>query len=211
MRAGAKYSGASNALLNFRKEAPNRVTSTLVWDCHLSATHMMMLMLIVGLLLSHGEALARTPEGLRIPFTQEFRELMAYMQGTEAGARIYRKVSSAQYSYNQRLDNKECPQRLFHIIKKKMKCPTVAGRMEPQLFSIHLEYSMMANEQLWEGIGMYHNCSRLSEEDYSMCEKGLLFLAKYDTRNYFMGDLNQEIDKCYLEERGNQTSYFTKR
>ena len=63
MRAGAKYSGASNALLNFRKEAPNRVTSTLVWDCHLSATHMMMLMLIVGLLLSHGEALARTPEG----------------------------------------------------------------------------------------------------------------------------------------------------
>ena len=122
MRAGAKYSGASNALSNFRKEAPNRVKSTWVWDCHLSATHMMMLMLIVGLLLSHGEALARTPEGLRIPFTQEFRELMAYMQGTEAGARIYRKVSSAQYSYNQRLDNKECPQRLFHIIKKKMKC-----------------------------------------------------------------------------------------
>ena len=36
MRAGAKCPGASNALLNYMKEAPNRVKSTLVRDCHLS-------------------------------------------------------------------------------------------------------------------------------------------------------------------------------
>ena len=170
-----------------------------------------MLVLIVWLLLSHEEALAQTPEGLRIPFTQKFIELRSYMQGTEAWARIYRRVLSAEYVYNYRLDNKECPQRLLHIIKEKMKCTKVAEKMEPQLFSMHLWYSMMANEQLWEGIGVDHNCSRLSGEDHSMCEKGLLFLAKYDTRNDFTGDLNHAIDKCYLEERGNRTSYFTKR
>ena len=171
---------------------------------------MMMHILIVGLLLNH-EAIAQTPEGLRIPFTQKFRELRAYMQGTEAWARIYRKVSSVEYTYNFRPEDKECPQRLLHIIKENMKCTKVAEKLEPQLFSMHLWYAMMENEKLWEGIGINRNCSRLSGEDHKMCEKSLIFLSKFGTINDFTSDLNQEVNNCYLEERGNQTNFFTKR
>ena len=166
--------------------------------------------LVVALLFGIDEGKGEAPKGLRIRFTKEFYELISLIRSTESGAKMYRNVyskhESSLYGYNLG----KCTQRLRHIISDKINCRGVADKLESQLLSVQIYISMTANEQLWESIMMSKNCTQLSGESLYLCEEALSDRIK-EYRNYVESNLNQEINNCYIEEKGNLGKYMSKR
>ena len=148
--------------------------------------------------------------GLQSMYTKEFDDLMKYKQSTKARAKMYRRelLSMDYLFYGYDID--ECPQRLHHIISDKKICKEVADKLEPELLSVHIYSSMLADEQLWDSIMRRRNCSKLNGDNLEICEKA--FSGKIKAyRNFVMSNLNQEINNCYIEERVNLSHYLSKR
>ena len=152
-----------------------------------------------------GHHLSMTPR-----FTKQFRDLMSSMQSTEAGVKMYRIVSAKPYTRLYGYESGNCSQRLSHIILHKMNCRGLADKLEPQLLSVQIFMSMTANEKLWESIMMSKNCSQLSGGSLDLCEEALSGRI-HTLRKYIKSNLKQEINNCYIEEKGNLRKYMSKR
>ena len=149
--------------------------------------------------------------GLRNKYTKKLVGLMRSLQTTEGGAKIFRKFhrpnSFTSYGY----DIKKCPQRLRRIISDKIKCLIgVSDKLQRQLFSVQIYYSINTDDQLWDSIMRRRNCSELSDESLEMCRKALS--GEFPVvKPYINTDVNQELNNCYIEEKGNLSNYMTKR
>ena len=165
---------------------------------------------VVALLFWIDEGKVEAPKGLQRRFTKEFDELMSSMQSTESGAKMYRNVLAKPDFLLYGYDLGKCSQRLRHIISGKMNCRGVAAKLESQLLSVQIYSAMMKDEQLWESILTSRNCSQLSGESLELCEVALSGRI-HAFSNFIETNLNQEIDSCYIEERGNSSNYLTKR
>ena len=73
---------------------------------------------------------------------------------------------------------------------------------------VHIYKTMQTNWQFEQSV-INGNCSRLSGVSFEMCEesinRGALKIWE------LWGEVNEEIHNCYLEKRGNDTDYMTKR
>ena len=168
--------------------------------------------LVVALMFCIGEGIGQehAAEGLLIWFTKEFIWLMRSIRFTDVGSKIFRKVFAyIEFSFFG-YGFEKCPQRLHHIISEKMNCRGVAVKLEPQLLSVQIYYSMTEDEQLWESIMMSRNCTQLSGVSFALCEK--VFSGRMtNVRNSVDANLNEEINNCYIEEKGNLGKYMSKR
>ena len=148
--------------------------------------------------------------GLRNKYTKKLVGLMRSLQTTEGGAKIFRKFYSPNSFTSYGYDIKECPQRLRRIISDKKKCRGVSDKLEQQLLSVQIYYSINADKRLWESVMMSRNCSELSGESLEICEKALS--GEFPVlKSYINTDVNQELNNCYIEEKGNLSNYMTKR
>lgn len=169
--------------------------------------------LLVTLLLCN-EGAKGQPKGLQNWYTKELEELMIsgqyWNKPTESVEKIRRKLIRGSDFISYEIDLDKCPQRLRHIISRRMNCRRVAHKFETQLLSVQIYYSMIANEQSWERIRVSGNCNELSGEILALCEATL---AGRSTRahRYIKADVNEEINRCYIEEIGNLSKYLTKR
>ena len=165
---------------------------------------------VVALLFWIDEGKGYLAKGIQRRFTKEFDELMSSIRSTESGAKLFRYIYSKHDSSLYGYDLGKCTQRLRHIISDKINCRGVADKLEPQLLSVQIYSSMIANEQLWKSIMMSKNCSQLSGESLYLCEEALSERI-HNLSNYVKSNLNQEISNCYIEERGNLGKYLSKR
>ena len=96
------------------------------------------------------------------------------------------------------------------MLSDKMNCRGVVDKLGPQLLSVQIFFSMIADEQLWESIMTSRNCSQLSGESLVLCEEALS--SRYNGYLSFVeSDLNLELHNCYIEEKGNRSKYLSKR
>ena len=118
-------------------------------------------------------------------------------------------------------EDNECLFRMQHILLNELNCSTVAKNLEPQIISARIYHAMRKNRHLWNAIIIDHNCSQLHGRDLDLCEAnyygktphyweqgvGLVSIFK----DFLESDINEEIDHCYKEEKGNLITYMTKR
>ena len=167
---------------------------------------------VVVLMLCIDEGIGQ--DGLRFWFTKEFLELMISMQRTYVGSKIVRKVYGRNEFSTFGHDFEKCPERLLHIISDKVKCDVVARKLEPQLLRAQIYYSMLEDEKLWESILVSRNCSQLSGSSLALCEKvfsGTKMAHQIQSQNRIGVHINEEINNCFSEEKGNLINYMTKR
>ena len=176
--------------------------------------HIICIVVVFAFLICYEAAIGmpdgRVPEGLQKFATQEFEDLMRYIRSTVWGAKIQRTVAKVRTFESYRQELEKCPQRLRNIISEKVNCRGVANKLDTQLLSLQIFQTLLSNDQVWESIILRKNCSQLRGESYKMCEEGLSGKLTR-VKSYIETDLNQEIDNCYTEERGNRTNYPSKR
>ena len=174
--------------------------------------------MVIELLFCAEVGIGLMPEGLQNWYTKEFEELMESresMKSTDAHtsrAKIYRTIYGGRHIqvFGYEYESKNCPRRLRHIISKDMNCRGVLDKLEPQLLSVQIYRSLMADDQFWESIMMRRNCSVLSGKTLELCEEALSGKVS-NFKPYMVTNLNQELSNCYNEEKGNQSNYLTER
>ena len=171
--------------------------------------------LVMELLLCIEVGKGLMPEGLgrKNWYTKELEEMMRIMKSTDAHtsrAKIFREIYRGRNILVFGNESENCPQRLRHIMSDNMNCRGVVEKLGLQLLSVQIFQSLMANEQFWESIMMRRNCRELRGETLELCEEALSGKLS-NFKPYIETNLNQELNNCYNEGKGNQSNYLTKR